>query len=215
MSVETITKPTILDKDVEKINKSIENAELKIKHLVLGEESKIDFQLPAAWEVVPKIRKTIMKNFDFPKEKREDYEICLGEAINNVLEHGAKLGNPLNQKNDLTKLIEFDIVKTSSELIINIISPGQGFDYKKIEKEAKKFKEKRIKEMQAETQKEDLSKLKASPKEIDQILKNIKESEFHLGEEGGRGSVIQAFVNEGTAKYKNQGKTIELRFKLI
>lgn len=194
------------------IKKALDNAKTNIKHLSKYEESKIDFKIPASWKIIPELRKEIINNFNFSLDKSNDYEVCLGEALNNALEHGCKLGNPLKQKENLEKKIDFFIKKSNHHLKIEITTPSEGFDYQKFENQAKIFKEKRIEEISKQSG--DLSKIKLSNNQIDEILAGINDADFNLSSEGGRGSVIQAFVNEGTAKYENSGKTISLTFQI-
>ncbi len=75
-------------------------------------------------ELMPEIEKYILNVVEssclIPKNKYEDIEIAVAEAVANSILHG--------NKNDITKMVEVEINVTNTQLEISFLDQGKGFD---------------------------------------------------------------------------------------
>ena len=132
----------------------LEYAINQISKIINGEINNVEFSIPAKWEYVKRIRNALFsydkndnKKHFFKSDKFFDYEMCFGELLNNALEHGCNLGNPEKMNSQLSKEVNIKINKINKKLIIEI-GAGEGFDYRKYEQKAKKYKNKRLEEIE-------------------------------------------------------------------
>lgn len=212
MPVEMLN-PDLEQERQEKINPYSERIKNNILKFVKQESGSYSFRIAPSCELQEQIR-DVISEMPMSKEKKEGYELCIGEIISNILKYDCGLTEH-SQKIQYSKPIEFVLQKNGFNLAVKIKSPGNGFNFKQYEKEAQRYYEENQAEIEKFENADDLSQFKMSNEEIDKLLANNEEVAGNYGLEHNRGMMLsQYYLKNNPLSYEQNGKVAVINIEL-